>query len=223
MAMLESEKIKKISSKKLAVCIFALSIYYLLMIGLQKIQGKGFANSVYELIINVAIMIAWLLILNVIKSVKLNSIAKFVIAVSLIIAELVFSGQSILTGMLIHREWYENYAFNLKNNAVTIAAMDSSFYRVISVGDEVTNSSLLFDYNGVDFFATCRNENLSTTLERLGFANSPRFMTSSGSTPVSRMLFGVKYMINPGNYNEQNEKFQVTIPTVNKIICLNLL
>lgn len=197
MAMKASEKIKETSIKTILIIVSGITVFYPLMMGVQALQDKGFANSLAKFGVNFGIMMIWVGLFLLVRKAQMSGVAVYSLAILLIFAELISNSFTILPQYREKRDYYLSYYDNISDNVDYVSQNDDSFYRLIVVGDEYDNSELLFDYNGVGIFASCMQQNAAYVLNELGFTYCPRVLETGGYTPATKMLLGVKYLICP--------------------------
>lgn len=217
-AMKESESIKKLNIWKGVASILSILAFFLLMIAVQIVQGCEDTNSIICFAVNLGIMGIWFIAFIILKKCNISDLSKFSFVLLVIFAELISFAFPIMPNFYYKRYYYESYVDKLSEDISYLEGSDASFYRIISVNDEITNSPFLSDYNGISEFASCRNEKAAKVLNGLGFADSPRNLGSSGYTPVTEMIFDIKYLIKEnwafGGMIESDEETVVKNPLV---------
>ena len=73
---------------------------------------------------------------------------------------------------------------------------DDDFYRAIYLNDDNDNSDSWFGYKGLTDFSSAINVKHQETMRNLGHISVGNVNYTVGATPVTRMLFGVKYILN---------------------------
>lgn len=191
----ECANLKQISLKKIIINVISIILFFGVMIGVQILQKKGMTNTLGLWAVNGIIIAVWVGAYFMLTRSKMSGLSKFSLATILVLAELILFAYTVLPEFSDKRYFYEDYVYDYESVAEELAVSDPSFYRVIVVGDEYYNSSLGYDTNGIGIFATCRNEKTANALNGLGFANSLKYTSSSGYTPVTQMILGIKYLI----------------------------
>jgi uncharacterized membrane protein YfhO len=108
-----------------------------------------------------------------------------------VMIELVSSGMRVdFRGRTIelYNVWKESFYSNPRE-----ISEDGDFYRINSLYDMCCNSGTFWGYNGIAYFASPENPNARMEMRRLGFYTSPRLFFNYGLTPVTEMIFDVKY------------------------------
>ncbi len=88
----------------------------------------------------------------------------------------------------LYNVWKESFYSNPRE-----ISEDGDFYRINSLYDMCCNSGTFWGYNGIAYFASPENPNARMEMRRLGFYTSPRLFFNYGLTPVTEMIFDVKY------------------------------
>jgi len=186
------------------MCIIgALSVHYLSELGKAEyfiviiidiaifaicIWGKSINRQIY---VNIGMMIAWIIILWLSNRFSGRIYTSFMILVLLLaMSEGFFQKGIYVTGGTSARVWYSTM-----ESATDKLQEDNSFYRVNSIYDPCVNSGTLFGFNGVGHFASAENGKVRSALGLLGVYGSPRIMMNYGITPVTEMLFNIKYTL----------------------------
>lgn len=90
---------------------------------------------------------------------------------------------------------------NSQNDITARLDNDDSYYRVNNMCDYTMNPGSYFGYNCMSYFTTIENPKLRNTLSKLGLYSSPRIVQSYGLTPITKMLFDVKYDVHCSYYD----------------------
>lgn len=97
--------------------------------------------------------------------------------------------------VIVYDEFYKENHHLLEENA------DKCGYRVFSGNALIANEAASYNYNSIGYFTTIENKNYRNTMSKLGYATTNACVMDLGSTPVTRMLWGQKYIYNLSNMN----------------------
>lgn len=91
----------------------------------------------------------------------------------------------------VYNQWY----YSEKAAVDSILEADSSFYRIHTTYEECYNAAGLFGYHSLSTFSSSDDYPLRQALSHLGTATGNRFISDTGYTAVTDMLFSGKYRI----------------------------
>lgn len=95
----------------------------------------------------------------------------------------------------------ENSLWNLtQRETVAELSRDKEFYRVNYLNDLGICSGTYYGYNSMAHFSSAENPDVRMTLGKLGLAESARATYNFGLTPLTEMLFDVKYDVVGAKY-----------------------
>lgn len=101
---------------------------------------------------------------------------------------------------------------NSENNTVDYLKADDGFYRVSYNSDIISNSDTMYGYNGDSDFGTSENYSVRKVLSKLGIYTSERVVRNFGTSDLSNMIFGIKYIVEGVNpYTYEGTKFKPEI------------
>ncbi len=171
-------------------------VYALLFFMQAKVEFEYETSLALLIIGNFSLMFLWLIVYfaGILKS--NNSTLTVVCIIILCMIEIVSNGLACNT--VLGAENSERHYSCYKQSIETGVAMleEESFYRTLYYNDYVYNSDSWFDYKGISDFNSATNVKLHSCMELLGFGTSEAIIFDMGITPVTKMLFNVKYEIN---------------------------
>jgi len=146
---------------------------------------------------NAVLVVIWLLIYFFgIRQTK-NALLTVVLILFVTVAEAASNGYVVgmENNVSATERGYQVYKDSIEAGVAMID--DDDFYRVRYLNDFLPyNSDSWFGYNGISDFSSSRNVVLQETMEKLGHMSSRNVIADAGNTPVTDMLFGIKYVIN---------------------------
>ncbi|MBQ7765531.1 MAG: YfhO family protein [Lachnospiraceae bacterium] len=150
----------------------------------------------FPLMVSVAFMLGWIGSMWLLQKKTQKKVLVAVFCVFLVMVELVSNGYVCFqySGPETHDRQYTNYR-NSIDYAMQELEQDQSFYRVIYYNDFNDNSDSWFGYNGMTDFNSSMNVVHQKAMRNLGHISGGNMNYTVGNTPVTRMLFGVKYLI----------------------------
>ena len=77
---------------------------------------------------------------------------------------------------------------------VMSAKSDRNLYRADIVNPVLRNEELLYGLNGISMFSSTNTDSMQTWMEKMGFETATNRFQYAGSTEVTDMLLGVKYL-----------------------------
>ena len=137
-----------------------------------------------------------------------NSLLAVVCVIVLCMTEIVCNGLACNTVLgAENTERHYNYYKESIEFGVSMLE-EETFYRTIYYNDYVYNSDSWFGYKGITEFNSATNIRLHSCMELLGFGTSEAIIFDMGATPVTKMLFNIKYEI----YGVSPYTMAVTMP-----------
>ena len=185
-------KIEEINTKWLCVCSGSM-IVFLILIRLfnQKDAFHSIGDKNVYFVGNLFFVLLWSLMLFYKKAQK-----KLYVFAGMLIIALV---EIISDGYLKHKEYtlipktvFDSWSYYMSEVASDVEN-DDSFYRINFQNDINANSGLYWGFNSMNYFQTSEISYVRDTLFRLGFVENEHVIHSTGLTPLSEMLFGIKY------------------------------
>lgn len=76
---------------------------------------------------------------------------------------------------------------------------EDNFYRIVNFNKTTMNDPLLFNYPGLTFFSSVNNSEMASFMGKLGCVYYVCISDNLGMTPLTNMLFNVKYTISKDN------------------------
>ncbi len=171
-----------------------LLVYYVAEL-LQYIKAENTVGQVWLCAgINLLIILLWIGVFILYNKRKEQRFSLAVVCIFLCVCEV------ITNGYVAHKEiaypaerFYDVYVDSMEAGLSQIE--DAGFYRVRYYNDYALNSDARFGYNGVQEFNSAIHINVQDAMEKLGFFTASKKVYEFGLTPVTEMLFGVKYKI----------------------------
>ena len=147
--------------------------------------------------VNILAVVAWSIVLcRYEKSDRVGRVGWGTVVLLGVMAEMISSGmRNDFRGRTI--ELYEVWKDSIESRVEELKD-NRDFYRINSLYDMCINSGIFFDYKGVSYFASPENSDVRMELKRLGFYSSQRLFYNYGITPVTEMIFDVKYDLYSG-------------------------
>lgn len=183
--------------KPLAIYNVTLIFLYSALIPSKALIRTGEqVNTSYYLVLNGVLLFLWsTIIYHSNRSTHKRII--FSIATILMIAELSFNGYLCeFKGQNLLSEKAYNAWIDIEGGGVSsVAPGPNEFYRIMIANDQQYNSGCYFGVPTYNTFSSSDDYNLRMILKNLGYATSNRCLESSGSTPVTNMLLGTKYIV----------------------------
>ena len=172
-----------------AILVYAAAVLF-------KGNGFGSGSDWFPLVVTVAFAAGWIGSMWLLQKKPQNKILVAVFCVFFIMVELISNGYVCFqySGPETHDRQYTNYC-NSIDYAMKELEQDQSFYRVIYYNDYNDNSDSWFGYNGMTDFNSSINVVHQKAMSNLGHISGGNMNYTVGTTPVTRMLFGVKYLI----------------------------
>lgn len=180
-------------------------VYYFMMLWQENRKLDIRSNNNAYWIINI-ILIAVLsgLVYGYLRSGKRQIIMYGIILVS--IGESIFAGYSYHykreevrpeIAMKLYLNWDESM-----DDMSEVAREFAKDERAVRRNGILANEGYLCDYSGLAFFSSSDNKKLRETLSKVGIWTTPRSVREYGLTPLTEMLFGVKYELYGPSYDE---------------------
>ncbi|MBQ8262113.1 MAG: YfhO family protein [Lachnospiraceae bacterium] len=191
---------KNIPAKHLCIYGAALIVLYSILIPIQAVYYPPayYTNTQNGMLINLLFVALWICVywLYYHKNVRHNLLIVF--SLFILISELTVNAY-----ICIDNEEHGNIAETTANswhqtaeNAINeLQQTDNSFYRVNLNNSLNYNSASFLGYNGLTTFSSSDDYHLRNVLSHLGVSTSNRFISEVGFTPVTDMLFNVKYAV----------------------------
>lgn len=159
-------------------------------IGKNEFEGQVWFNFV----INMLIILVWLAILCIYSKQKMKGMTYATVCVFLAICEVITNGYMSRKEVIYPQERpHLIYKDSMESGLDQI--VDGDFYRICYYNECTFNSDARFGYKGVQEFNSGIHINSQKAMEKLGFYTSTNAVYEYGMTPVTEMLFGVKYRI----------------------------
>ncbi len=193
----EHEDNCRINRRNLALYIIALIVLYSALIPIKNIiRYEQPVNTNFLLCINALLLVAWWFLLCLFPKTT-KKILHTVLVFCLIIIELSINGYlcAFKGENLCAEEKYNAWIEDEGNLVKELAPKNNEFYRILIANDFTYNSACLFDIASFNTFSSSDDYTLRMLLNKLGFSVSNRCLESSGSTPITEMLLGVRYNV----------------------------
>ncbi len=187
---------KDISGSIVAAEMIFVSAIYILAYGMQdKSYEKSLLSPIVLLMVNIVWLAVWYGIYLLRRRKRCNKVLMAVLILFFSVTEVITNGYVVYQGMGadLPERHYDTYRTSM-SKAMSMVE-DDDFYRMYYTNDLVVNSDSWFDYHSISDFNSAMNKTLQGTLSKLGFLSGSNVIHDIGSTPVTEMLFGVKYRI----------------------------
>ncbi|MBR5419506.1 MAG: YfhO family protein, partial [Lachnospiraceae bacterium] len=183
--------------RKLSLYTTGLLLFYSLMIPLQKLTLSNASSSQGWLILNAAFLLAYLLLAFLRQK---GLFLRFLPAALCILlsAELFIGGLNDIRRNSWSYVSEEEYTKAESGESALIRPMlkaDTSLYRIRVWNEGNCNASAAFHYPGLNSFSSVDPAALRSVLASLGIAAPFECIYDIGYTPLTSMLFGVRYEI----------------------------
>lgn len=156
-------------------------------------------NTLLALLVNAVFISIWVFVIKQLKNRKLDLFTFRVAATFLLMVEL-GSSAAICMNRMEHEaarqdkyeawnEWEGNTFSRIKERG------EDDFYRTLYLSIRGQNQAFMRDYHSVENFNSSEHKEMMKALERLGFHRGVHMMKGAGSTPITRALLGIKYIV----------------------------
>lgn len=179
-----------------------LAVFYSFMIPVQKVifSDVHYRNSQNEFLLNAVFLALWGIVLYCCTKTALcrSGAAVFAAALILMTAELSINAYLCISKEehnAVSEDVYNQWYYSEKDAVDSILEADSSFYRIHTTYEECANAAGLFGYHSLSTFSSSDDYPLRQALFHLGAATSNRYISGTGYTAVTDMLFSGKYRI----------------------------
>jgi len=154
--------------------------------------------------LNICLILLWFVLIVGYKCLINNYIQKAIgiLAIVCTFGELCFNyyDQELLKSDTLKNEYR---LWNLtQRETIEELKKDNDLYRVNYLYDLGLCSGTYFGYNSMAHYSTAENPMVRTTMGKLGLAHAPRVLLNFGLTPVTEMLFDVRYDVYGAVYRE---------------------
>ncbi|MBQ8246452.1 MAG: YfhO family protein [Lachnospiraceae bacterium] len=190
-------KMDKLSIKSVGIVLVAEVIIYVVAALLQVETTVGVEASQWiKLILSMVFVLIWVICVAFVQRKPDKKLIASVLCIFVAVLELVSNGfvcyQYI--GSENNQRHYDVYRGSM-DYALSVIEEDEDFYRVIYNNDYNYNSDSWFGYHGITDFNSAIHVRHQSVLCCLGHTAVANTNFAAGNTPVTRMLFGVKYIV----------------------------
>lgn len=189
--------IREISRRRFVIVMLGVLICYVLLFVMQADAYWKIKSNMWVTVVgNIVILTLWGFIFCFAIKKARNQILSVLLVLSVAVIEVISNGYAtyMVMGPEVTERHYNIYKGSIEAGVSMIE--DDGFYRVRYMNDFVTNSDSWFDYKGIADFSTARNVVLQDSMSALGHYACRNMISDIGNTPVTDMLFGMKYVIN---------------------------
>lgn len=189
--------IRELSKRKFSVITSGVLILYVILYVMQADAHWYVQSNIWITMVgNIIFLTLWILIFVFAIKKARNQFVTAILIIAVTVLEVVSNGYA--TYMVMGSDGMERHYNVYKDSIETGVSMleEDGFYRTRYMNDYVMNSDAWFDYKGISDFATARNVVLQDAMSSLGHYACRNIISDIGNTPVTDMLFGIKYVIN---------------------------
>lgn len=197
----QSTYLQQISWKVVTIELFLLcALYIVAFLFRNKTYDSSIVNPYIILVINVILFGIWYALYHLTKRKNVKKVSLATIIVFCVLVEVISNGYVVYkyTGSTVSETSYNVYRNSIQQGLQQIELVDegNEFYRVRYLNEYVFNSDAWFGYHSLSDFNSAIHSDVQNAMERLGFYTCSNIIYDIGITPVTKMLFGVKYEIN---------------------------
>lgn len=214
----------KIDIKKvLVLIIFNVIIYGLSWLVYSVVwDAKYNANTLLGLCINIFFMTLWIIPLHLFCKKKQSRTTCYLLMTFMLMVELGVNAGICFNHMdhnALEREEYKFWDDLYSDSVSLLKQSEPGMYRTEYVNIMRKNPCTRYDYCGLQNFASSDVLDWSILLEKLGLYRSTHIIAEAGSTEVTRMLLGVKYIIDGNNieYTVDGKMYQPYLKNENAL------
>lgn len=174
-------------------------LYIFIFVFRNKEYDSQAILPIFILVANVVWIIIWCMLFFFVASKKVKGMTIAFNILFLTVAEVITNGYStyLYAGADTVERHYDIYRNSIVQGLEQIENIEDkeSFYRVRYLNEYVHNSDAWYGYHSLSDFNSAINTNLQSSMEKLGFYTGTSILYDVGITPVTEMLFGVKYEV----------------------------
>lgn len=183
----------------------SLGIYLMIFVASHILYDKYWiekynANTLLALIVNIVFFTLLTYMIRKIQEKKWN-VFTFRVALTFFVMLELGCNAALCISRMEHKSMkqddYEMWSTWEKNTYEKIKTEDNEkFYRILSLNRRGQNQAFLYQYNPVETFNSSEHKEVLNLLEKLGFYRGIHNLIGTGSTPITRSLFNIKYGVN---------------------------
>lgn len=197
MGCYQCQKMVKLPWRSAGITLVMAIILYVVTAWLQNGNiGEVEWIEWFKLLISVLLILLWMTSLILLQKKSDKPLLGAVFCIFLALAEVISNGYICYqyAGSENLERHYDVYRGSM-DYALSVIEEDEDFYRVIYNNDYNYNSDSWFGYHGITDFNSAIHVRHQSVLRCLGHTAMGNTNYAPGNTPVTRMLFGVKYIV----------------------------
>ncbi len=193
-------------SKKQLIAIGTGIIAFIIMT--QKIQSKNVMDS--TIFVSIAFVVAYVIILGLIKSKKSQAISLCVVLACTVVSESIVASTPHYVANQTKTSFTEDFDAFKEIQSVIDENDNSLFYRSELSGLRTRMDPCWYDYNGVSVFSSMAYENVANLQKAIGlFGNKINSYTYNPQTPIYNSMFALKYVYDRNNLITDGEFYNL--------------
>ena len=164
----------------------------------QKIESKNVTDS--TIFVSIAFVIAYVIILGLIRSKKSQALSLSVVLSCVVISESIIASTQHYVANQTKTSFTEDYDAYKEIQTVIDKNDDSLFYRSELTDLRTRMDPCWYDYNGVSVFSSMAYEKVANLQKDIGlYGNQINSYTYNPQTPIYNSMFGIKYIYDRNN------------------------
>lgn len=194
--------LRKIKKKTIYILMgFNLAVFIVCHILYPIVWNEDFnANTWFALGINSLFFAIWIYIIRQIQKKNWNVLTYRVVMSFCLMLELGGNAAMCMNRMEHTVMEQENYSIWSQIQENTFAKIEDDeneddFYRILYMNPSNLNQGFIYDYNAVENFNSSEHAAALKAMERLGIGRGVHIVRGPGTTPITRSLLNIKYMI----------------------------
>lgn len=194
--------LRKIKQKTIYILMgFNLAVFIACYILYPIVWNEDFnANTWLALGINILFFALWIYIIRQIQKKKWNVLTYRVVMSFCLMLELGVNAALCMNRMehtVMKRESYEIWSEIQENTFAKIEKTENKddFYRILYMNPSNLNQGYIYDYNAVENFNSSEHAAVLNAMEKLGIGRGVHIVRGPGTTPITRSLLDIKYII----------------------------
>jgi len=158
------------------------------------------ANTWFILVVNIIFFGMWVFIIRRIRKKSWNVLTYRVVMTFCLMLELGINAALCMNRMehtVMERDNYMIWSKIQENtfDRIKKEENDKDFYRILYMSPLNLNQAFLYDYNGVENFNSSEHIAVLNAIERMGIGRGVHIVRGPGTTPITRSLLNIKYII----------------------------
>lgn len=193
-------------SKKQLIAIGTGIIAFIILT--QKLQSKNIMDS--TIFVSIAFVVAYVIILGLIKSKKGQAMSICVVLACTVISESIVASTPHYVANQTKTSFTEDFDAFKEIQYVIDEKDDSLFYRSELTDLRTRMDPCWYDYNGVSVFSSMAYEKVANLQKAIGlFGNKINSYTYNPQTPIYNSMFSLKYIYDRNNLISEGEFYNL--------------